>query len=186
MNPGTTLLIIFGVIGLMIYILHALKVVKIEPFEDSIIGTPIQKDLKDVNSLLSALGTPDLGLGATTDPIQNESNTTPPPNPEDPIPSLSISASLPEDTAIPVPSDNIQMPAPIIPEVSSSQGESQTISDQQGSLMSNAQAESFMDKIPKRNKTRHRRRYVKKCPPMPDMTMYIRKDRIPCWGCVVK
>jgi len=193
MNPGTTLFIVIGVIGLMLYLLKALRVSTKENFTSEMNSLINNNQIADINTLLSTFGTPDL-----TTPVKpvdiNTMNHLSTVVKSEPSPSLSISASVPAATAIPAPSDHVQMPAPIIPNVSNFVGESKTVSDLQGAAQKEAfeTEQGFRDALdPKRmprqpNKSRRRKRIVKKCPPMPDMSLYIRKDQIPCWGCVLK
>lgn len=56
-------------------------------------------------------------------------------------------------------------------------GEPITISDKQGAELVKAKTEPFA------NQTKP---IKKSCPPMPDMSLYVRKDQIPCWGCYLK
>ena len=231
MNPGTTLFIIIGVIGLLLYVVKAIresagveeiktikavkavKAVKADKAIESFTsyeqnGVLSSKPLGDINSLMNAFGTPDIGHNnnSMANALNNLNaapmmpSVTPTPS-FTPAPSLSISASIPSLTAIPAPSDNVQIQAPVIPSVSeglkalapSLISSAQTISDTQGSLLTkNKNTESFAanditselmkNKINKKKPKRH----VKKCPPVPDMSLYIRKDQIPCWGCVLK
>jgi hypothetical protein len=96
--------------------------------------------------------------------------------------------------ALPVltPASLITMPNQVSLEVAQPQPP-MTISDMQGSIYKPA-AEPFGDqKKDKQNKprtitkTKTKVIYVpNKCPKMPDMSQYIRKDSIPCWGCNLK
>ena len=187
MNPGTTLFIAIGIIGLMLYVLKAIRPSLKESFTSSD-GTT------DINTFLKAFGTPDVtapSLLNINTPEIAAVNTANIENPQ-PTPSLSISAALPALTAIPAPSDNVQTPAPIIPEISKSEGPSKTISDLQGANQKNEAFEtqkSFTEAMngkPIKKPLQKKKCPVKKCPPMPDMSLYIRKDQIPCWGCVLK
>lgn len=192
MNPGTTLFIVIGIIGLMLYLLKALRVSTKENFTSEMNSLINNSQIADINSLISSFGTPD--LTTTVKPVDiNEMNHLSTVVKSEPSPSLSISASVPAATAIPAPSDHVQMQAPIIPNVSNFVGESKTVSDLQGAAQKEAfETEQFRNaldpnRLPsKPNKSRRRKRIVKKCPPMPDMSLYIRKDQIPCWGCVLK
>jgi hypothetical protein len=193
MNPGTTLFIVIGVIGLMLYLLKALRVPLKENFTSEMNGLINNNQIADLNSLLSTFGTPDLTKPVQPVDINAMNNLSTVVNPE-PSPSLSISASVPAATAIPAPSDNVQMQAPVIPNVSNFVGEPKTVSDLQGAAQKEAfeTEQGFRSALdPKKmpmttNKSKRRKRIVKKCPPMPDMSLYIRKDQIPCWGCVLK
>ena len=67
-----------------------------------------------------------------------------------------------------------------------------TISDLQGATLPKP-TEAFKEQNSRRRRRRSRSRrrekivYLpKSCPPMPDMSQYIRKDSIPCWGCNLK
>ena len=241
MNPGTTLFIIIGVIGLLLYVvkaihegtgeavkaikaikgIKAIKAIKgikgikgveadkavetvkaVESFtsfeQNGVLSSP---PLGDINSLMNAFGTPDIS-NSSNSMVNALTNISTPPTLAPPMPSLSISASIPSLTAIPAPSDTIHIQAPIIPSVAeglnslapSLIGNAQTISDTQGSILSNnKRTEAFaanditseLLKGKKKKSIRHTH-HVKKCPPVPDMSLYIRKDQIPCWGCVLK
>jgi hypothetical protein len=176
MNPGTTLFIAIGIIGLMLYVLKAIRPSLKESFSSSVGST-------DINTFLTAFGTPDVtapSLLNINTPELAAVQTANIENPQ-PTPSLSISAALPALTAIPAPSDNVQTQAPIIPEISNSEGPSKTISDLQGA---NQKKEAFetqksfteaMNGKPIKKPLRKKKcPPVKKCPPMPDMTLYIR------------
>ena len=199
MNPGTTLFIVIGVIGLMLYILKALRVSVREPFTSEGMGQLSDGPLGDINSLLSSFGTPDLSNNAKTPYITQTPDmsklTMPNVIAPEPTPSLSITAAVPAATAIPAPSDIVNTQAPIIPQIPLVVGNSQTLSDLQGVTQKKEAFETqkeFTEALDGRvkrtsnNNSRRRKRIVKKCPPMPDMTLYIRKDQIPCWGCVLK
>jgi hypothetical protein len=102
--------------------------------------------------------------------------------------SLSISPAFPSPNATPNPSENVYTPAPIIPNMIIEEGRPQTISDMQGSTRNNESDDiqkEFRNALngKTKKKTVVKRRPEKKCPPMPDMSLYIRKDQIPCWGC---
>lgn len=199
MNPGTTLFIVIGVIGLMLYILKALRVSVKESFTSELSEQLNTGPLGDISSLLSTFGTPDLTSNAKTPFITQTpdmskiamANVVVP----EPSPSLSITASVPAATAIPAPSDHVNTQAPIIPQIPLAVGNSQTLSDLQGVTQKKEAFETqkeFTEALDGRVKRTHKKnsrrgkRIVKKCPPMPDMTLYIRKDQIPCWGCVLK
>jgi hypothetical protein len=53
-------------------------------------------------------------------------------------------------------------------------GDSLTISDKQGAELQKARMEPFANPG------------QKPCPKMPDMSLYVRKDQIPCWGCTLR
>ena len=197
MNPGTTLFIVIGVIGLMLYILKALRVSVKEAFTSEANGQISEGPLGDINSLLSSFGTPDLSNNKTPYITQTPDMTKismPNVIAPEPTPSLSITAAVPAATAIPTPSDHVNTQAPIIPSIPMLEGKSQTLSDLQGVTQKKEAFETqkgfteALDGRTKRTNSRRRKqkRIVKKCPPMPDMTLYIRKDQIPCWGCVLK
>jgi len=183
MNPGTTIFIVIGIIGLMLYALKALKA----PLE-AFTGSP----LDDANSLLNVFGTPDImnrpKVPAAGNMVSIETSSAAP------IPSLSVSAAVPQVTAIPAPLDPTPN-APIIPQISvTNNAPSQTISDRQGAVLKRTEAfeakeaieEALDGRAPRRKRPVRRIIKKQKCPPMPDMSLYIRKDQIPCWGCVLK
>lgn len=188
MNPGTTLFIIIGLIGLMLYALQAIK-----------LSNPLEKRLEvlkegftsdvnldnidphDYDSLAKALGFPD-------------SDTTNPPVVNHTVDFKMSSSS----------SHTHSLPTPIFPEIKRQEpiGTPQTISDYQG-LESAAAAAAFTASKKKQEAKQLKKSMIKalnnntntteeddeiksKCPPMPDMSLYIRKDQIPCWGCVLK
>jgi hypothetical protein len=225
----------------MLYLLKALRISINEGFISETAGQLDSSPLGDINSILSSLGTPDLGVNSklpfttqTPDiskihlanilspeptpslsvaasvpsataipvPVQSSSLSAAPlagaplalPTAV-PTPSLSISAAVPPAAAIPAPIEHANIPAPVIPPVPILEGKSQTLSDLQGAVQKEAfvTKQEFIEALDgknKKDKTKkpqsRRKRIVKKCPPMPDMTLYIRKDQIPCWGCVLK
>ena len=71
--------------------------------------------------------------------------------------------------------------------------EPMTVSDTQGTLLTKsplpfeAQKSKQIEKHNKRKKQKTKVVYMKnECPKLPDMSLYIRKDSIPCWGCNLK
>jgi hypothetical protein len=189
MNPGTTIFIVVGIIGLMLYALKALKA----PLE-AFTGSPFE----DANSLSDLFSTPDITNenGITSNMINvdypNLLQNLPFRNTE-PLPQrdfLSETVTNPQVSIMPSPLDYAPTQAPVIPQLSNPPvNPSQTISDQQGASL---QKETFevnknlaeaLDGPQKRKKNNIKKT---RCPAMPDMSLYIRKDQIPCWGCVLK
>jgi len=99
-----------------------------------------------------------------------------------PLPSI-------ETPALPVltPSSIINMPSTPQKPIEPPLAPSITMSDIQGSILPKS-TESFKQRETSYKKRRKRKVvYIPtKCPPMPDMSQYIRKDSIPCWGCNLK
>ena len=198
MNPGTTLFIIIGLIGLMLYALKAIK-----------LSNPLQKRLEvlkegfasevnldnidphDYDSLAKALGFPDSdttnpSLAIHTVDIKMMPNSQVPPHNH-----VQPHSHIPLNSHVsPIPEIKHQNPT----------GTPQTISDYQG-LESAAAAAAFTASKKKREAKQLKQSMIKalnndtttedneiksKCPPMPDMSLYIRRDQIPCWGCNLK
>jgi len=68
--------------------------------------------------------------------------------------------------------------APAAPQPSytvAQEGQALTISDKQGAELQKARMEPFANPV-----------QPKPCPKMPDMSLYVRKDQIPCWGCTLR
>jgi hypothetical protein len=190
----------------MLYLLKALRVSVKEPFVSEANGQLNPGPLGDINDLLSSFGTPDLTKNEKTPYITKTPDISKLGLPNiiapEPVASLSITAAVPAATAIPAPVDHTKLEAPIIPKIPITEGMAQTASDQQGlaakDIASAATKEAFETKkefteamsngksSQKKRRSHRSKRIVKKCPPMPDMTLYIRKDQIPCWGCVLK
>jgi len=61
MNPGTTLFIIIGIIGLLLYILKAIRINTFENFSSNVNQTDILQP--KLSKIFSAIETPDLGNG---------------------------------------------------------------------------------------------------------------------------
>ena len=182
MNPGTTLFIIIGIIGLMLYALQALKISSNslkEGFSDTLNLNTLNDG--DMNALAKALGFPDSDI---INPLTN-SNTQAMPNP-------SMPNEMPNEMPMHNPSMPMHNPMPIS---NGTNGRPQTISDFQGIVaVENHEKEikklkksmiNAMDNKVDDNKNKKRKK-KNKCPPMPDMSLYIRKDQIPCWGCDLK
>lgn len=144
MNPGTTMFIVVGIIGLLMY---ALKALGKEGFA-SLDG------YNAVNSLFVAPvssedAVPEKGSAQFQEALVNIRVAS-----AEPQSSYTVENAVPETMAV---------------------GEALTISDKQGAELQKARMEPFA------NPTK-----VKPCPPMPDMSLYVRKDQIPCWGCSLK
>jgi hypothetical protein len=248
MNPGTTIIILLGIIGLLLYASQALKVKTKEGFalvDEEQISSKSKEAMDDLKqgtlnfqSLLGAFSTPDLntdpkaptiGLGGPSISelvASKEKGPTnelmpsikaPEPNPNSPLPP-------PPTTALPLsaPASLLTPPAP---------ASTQTLSDSQGITLLKpappsappaaaapsapsvssiaATAGSTKDKIEPmetiassttlasdtpvrtpltrtRTKVRTKVVYVpRKCPTV-DLSQYVRKDAIPCWGCNLK
>lgn len=212
MNPGTLLFIVLGIVGLIIYISKAIKTKLKENFtviDESQIsnkGKDGLQSLKDgtlnFESLLGAFSTPDVNLDRSlnTSPsisdfvkfkaggskIQEAPVLSPPlKTPATTLNPYEISNKI---TLPPVltPSLPVLTPASIINMSNDKPTKASpaiTISDIQGTLIPKS-TEPFKEK---KQKPKNTIVYVpRKCPPMPDMSQYIRKDSIPCWGCNLK
>ena len=143
MNPGTTMFIVVGIIGMLLYALKALQNGDNEGFA-SLDG------YNAVNSLFVA-------------PVKA---------------AASEEASSKANAQFQEALVNIRVAPAIQPSYTVAQattGESLTISDKQGAELQKARMEPFANPI-----------QVKPCPQMPDMSLYVRKDQIPCWGCTLK
>jgi len=172
MNPGTTLIIVFGIIGLLLYASQALKSVTKENFavvDESQLPTNASTAVSKLNaeslqSIFGAFSTPDL--------LTDRPKT---------------SLVTPPETALPV-----NRPPPVDhfvnkPTISDKQGEElMKPSPQEASPIDHrANIQSIVP--PPRVITKIRKVYVPgKCPPMPDLRDYVRKDSIPCYGCNLK
>lgn len=159
MNPGTILFIVVGIIGLLLYTLRALEV------KENFISN--QKELIAIHpkiaSIFSALETPDLDSGNILFKKDLSAST------KTELPTLN-QESKPSTSPSVKPSATPKMSYEEIYQLNNQDGP--TISDIQGSSLYNSEK-------PKKKKK------AKKCPPMPDMSLYIRKDQIPCWNCVI-
>ena len=148
MNPGTTMFIVVGIIGLLLYALKALG--------KGIEGFMSLDRYNAVNSLFVA-----------------------------PAPSASANAEAAAEALVnirvapahPQPSYTVTNAAPITTAVPPIQSQPLTISDKQGAELQKVRTEPFANQTKPTEKP---------CPPMPDMSLYVRKDQIPCWGCYLK
>lgn len=190
MNPGTILIIVVGVIGLVLYATYSLKKTVKEHFavvdEEQLSDKALQA-MKELNTSASSLDslfkTPDLTMngpssGNLSDLFKTNLSATVPPNT-----APSMTTGQPPKTALPVIAPP---PAPIQSE--------KTISDEQGAELkrpqksarvapSNPKAKTLAPKIVYKTK----KVYIKsKCPPQPDLSEYVKKDSIPCYGCNLK
>jgi hypothetical protein len=146
MNPGTTMFIVVGIIGLLMYALKAVR-------SGSNGGSEGFASLDGYNAVNSLFVAP-VKAAASEDA------------------SSKASAQFQEALV------NIRVAPAIQPSYTVMQattGESLTISDKQGAELQKARTEPFANPI-----------QVKPCPQMPDMSLYVRKDQIPCWGCTLK
>ena len=118
MNPGTTLFIIIGIIGLLLYTLKALRPINKEYFTSQV--QPNEDVLSKYKNLSSIFDTPDLGYGELLNDkslallTHNEvksNNIASPSIPSPSIPNPSISSTSMSSTSIPTPS----IPTPSIP-----------------------------------------------------------------------
>lgn len=168
MNPGATLIIVFGIIGLLLYASQALKSVTKEHFavvDESQLSTKASTamgglDPASIQSILGAFTTPDL---------QTDRPTTSP-----------VRAPV---TALPV---NKPAPEPVLNErtISDVQGE-QIVKPSARNVNANDNRKPYQ--AAPRVITKIKKVYLpRKCPPVPDLSDYIRKDSIPCYGCNLK
>ena len=216
MNPGTVLFIIIGIIGLMLYVLQALKISSnnvSEGFSNILNLDTLKED--DMESLAKALGFPE---SDTIKQIQNMNNDGIPMTSQMPMDSqMPMASQMPTTSQMPMAQNmtsDSQMSLPpytrITPQINVAtytqktiedvkkeelDGKPQTISDYQGiDIAINQEKEARMlkksmmnaldNKTDDSKKVKRKKKY--KCPPMPDMSLYIRKDQIPCWGCNLK
>ena len=166
MNPGTTVLVVLGIIGLLLYASAALKKSTKENFvaiDDT--ELPLKNFTADnIQTLLGAFSTPDLVPNRPRAPL-----------------------ATPPSTALPV---TRPPPEPKL--------EKKTESDKQGELIKKPSAKAAKPVEPKKKffqpapppvkpRTIVKKIYVPKtCPPVPDLSEYVRKDSIPCFGCNLK
>jgi hypothetical protein len=207
MNPGTTLFIIIGIIGLLLYTLKALKPVQKEFFTSP--TQPTEDMLTNYKNILSAIDTPDFDDEPSTFkmpsllPLSNNNLKT-----SENLTSTSNITSITSKNIVPSASDVVKEHAPILdipvkvapiqkkePTSDMKNSAPQTISDKQGYEMNKIKDEIIQTKptinmikkkkVVQSNSSNKKNKTSKKCPPMPDMSLYIRKDQIPCWGCVI-
>jgi len=188
MNPGTTIIIIIGIVTFLLYLSKALKPSVKEHFQvlsDTDISykgfgkiTEITKNAKEFNKMISAMKTPEFNQDMPPrNQIKNEQPALIVPTKnliKDPIQKVvpvtesSVGTVLPVNTPASVlnytpTKENKPVPEPFVSDT--------TLSP---------------DKVIKHIEPRVETKIVyvnTKCPPPPDMSQYIRKDSIPCWGC---
>jgi len=219
MNPGTTIIIIIGIITFLLYLSKALKPHTIEKFQVMGIDemrykapsnlTDFTNNTKDFNKLISNFSTPDFNddrlsqylLKRDKNPMTNPiatPMTTPMTNPitppmtnqittpkTNPVANL-VANPVPKSVSNVIPTTNSNVgttlpantPASVLKETPAPIGTSPEPIITRSSL-------SPDNTIRKKDvKKETKIVYVKaECPPMPDMSQYIRKDSIPCWGC---
>ena len=206
MNPGTIIIIIIGIIGLLIYATKKRNIEEkfavLDHTELPTKSSSIMEDLKkNTSGLFSLFATPDL---ATPQPINmggpsledlkkyNESKSEP--NKDNvqqnnfPTTLGPVQDGIKAPDILPVPETALPVMEP--PLINNNQLPP-TISDEQGKIYQTPKPIpiSFDNTYakPKQEKIITKIVYVpQKCPPMPDMSKYIRKDAIPCWGCNLK
>lgn len=196
MNPGTILIIVVGVIGLALYATYSLKRTVKEHFavvDEEQLSNKALEAMKNLNTSASSLDsifkTPDLSMTApdssalsdlfkTTLPDTTQQRASP-----KSVLSISSQQPVPPKTALPViapPPAPIQSP--------------KTISDEQGAELKRPQKSSRVAPSNPKAKTlapkiiyKTKKVYIKsKCPPQPDLSEYVKKDSIPCYGCNLK
>lgn len=194
MNPGTILIIVVGVIGLVLYATYSLKRTVKEHFavvdEDQLSNKALlamQNLDTSASGLDSIFKTPDVTMkGPDTSNLSDLFKTTAPSVSQQPpksVLSMTSQQPAPPKTALPV----------IAPPPTPIQSE-KTISDEQGTELKRPQTNSVPEPSnPKAKKLapkivyRTKKVYVKsKCPPQPDLSEYVKKDSIPCYGCNLK
>jgi hypothetical protein len=214
MNPGTLIFLVLGLIGLLIYASKAIKADDKEGFrvlEETDVSNKGREGLEKLKegtlnfeSLFSAFSTPDvnidrpskMNIGANPS-VSDFMNKPPPQEPQAlplpaPEPVVSSTPIINKTPALPVltPSSIINMP-------NSNEAPAQissppvTMSDIQGSILPKPLTKKpITEKYSSyKRKKRSKTKVIYKqneCPPMPDMSQYIRKDSIPCWGCNLK
>jgi hypothetical protein len=238
MNPGTTLFIVIGIIGLLVYISKALKPSLYEKFtilgQDDVSNkgkealSNLQNGTTDFEVLMNAFSTPDLNMISTNKlPMGSENpklsdfkkkvemTQLPPVSTENmPVsntiplrePASLLTMNSPENKKTPItlsdsqgltvqnnqsgfnnqtqpdlePNNTPSFSTSSIPIARTFNQSTNTKSRENAAALKKKQSPGY---TPKREKIV----YVKeKCPPMPDMSLYIRKDSIPCWGCNLK
>jgi len=214
MNPGTLIFLVLGLIGLFIYASKAIKKDMKEHFtviDESQVSNKGKEGLEklregtlNLESLLSAFTTPDVNIdraskfnvGANPTISDFNKQSLPVQQLASPLPAPEPIVSKPPTIVNKTPALPVLTPSSIINMPNTNEGPAPpiTISDVQGSILPKSNAkksitESYRsykkEKRGKRSKTKVV--YVpNECPPMPDMSQYIRKDSIPCWGCNLK
>jgi len=122
-------------------------------------------------------------------PTQPPISSQPPENLA-PVPATKTPVIVNKTPALPVmtPASLITMPDNGAPLTQSTPAPI-TISDVQGTVLKKS-AEPFQEERSYKNKKPKRKTKIvympSQCPKMPDMSQYIRKDSIPCWGCNLK
>lgn len=177
MNPGTILLVVLGIIGLVLYAGAAFKKTKENFVAINDTELPLNNfSAENIQSLLGAFSTPDL---VPNRPRASLASTI---EPKAPVPN-----AAPPATALPV-----RRPPPE-PKL-----EQTTESDKQGALIKKPSAAKAKPVEPKKKffqpappiqtpRTITKKVYVPRaCPPVPDLSEYVRKDSIPCFGCNLK
>ena len=188
MNPGTTIIIIIGIVTFLLYLSKAFKRTIKENFQvlsDTDITykgsgkiSEITKNAKEFNKMVSALKTPEFSRDIfPKNTYKNEQPTVI-------VPTKNLIKD-PIQKVIPVTESNVGTALPINTPAS--------ILNNTPTKENNPPPEPFVsdttlspDKVIKHIEPRVETKIVyvnTKCPPPPDMSQYIRKDSIPCWGC---
>jgi len=193
MNPGTTIIIIIGIISFLLYLSKAFKQPIKERFQ--VMGDDdikyrsdgnifeLTKNTQDFNKLISSFKTPDFDLDR---PIGNfKPNTIPTPitNAVSPTKTIEKPVVMPTKitNTIPTTVSNVgtTLPANVPSSLLNSETPVETTPPPEPFVSKSSLSPDNTEEKPKQKIV-----YVpRKCPPMPDMSQYIRKDSIPCWGC---
>lgn len=204
MNPGTTIIIIIGIVTFLLYLSKAFKPILKEKFQvlsDSEMTyrgpskiTEIAQNANDFNKLVSALRTPEFSEDTfTKQTVKNERPATIIPK-KTPIPEImkkvipvtesNVGSALPANTPASI-LNTTPTPTPVPPPepfVSNTSLSPDKTPQNNPPLVETKTPQNNAPLV--ETKTETKIVYVNtKCPPPPDMSQYIRKDSIPCWGC---
>jgi Tfp pilus assembly protein PilV len=206
MNPGTILIIVVGVIGLVLYATYSLKRTVKEHFavvDEEQLSNKALEAMKNLNTSASSLDsifkTPDLSMTAPdSSNLSDLFKTTLPDTTNQRAPPksvLSMSSQQPPKTASSISSQQPVPPKTALPMIAPPPPapieSTNTISDEQGVELKRPQKSSRVEPSNPTVKTlapkiiyKTKKVYVKsKCPPQPDLSEYVKKDSIPCYGC---
>ena len=196
MNPGTTIIIIIGIISFLLYLSKAFKQPIKERFQ--VMGDDdikyrsdgnifeLTKNTQDFNKLISSFKTPDFDQDRRFGNFKPNINAVPTLTPNavpTPTPTLAKAVPIPNKITNTIPTTVSNVGTTLPANVPSSLLNSVT------PVQTTPPPEPFVSKSslsPDNTQEKPEQKIVyvpRKCPPMPDMSQYIRKDSIPCWGC---
>jgi hypothetical protein len=201
MNPGTIVIILIGIVTFLLYLSKALKPSIKEKFQ--VLGDDdikykasgnipeMAKNAKNFNKMISALKTPEFLNDRLTSQFKPATPNIPivakTPNKLNiqqmkqiiPVTNSNVGQTLPANT--PASILNIE---PKLPQKSPEPVESKTKLIPEEKHDDEVEGYSEEEELEQEPKVKTKIVYVNtKCPPPPDMSQYIRKDSIPCWGC---